>query len=51
MAISFSVGGFYLAPWIHIWFSKGIPMIANKIVGKKALKNKLTNTITSMLID
>ena len=51
LAISFSVGGFYLAPWIHIWFSKGIPFFTQRIVGKKRLKNKAINTISSMLVD
>jgi len=51
MGVSFAVGGFYLAPWIHLWFSKGIPMIAKRTVGNKAMKNKLTATVTSTVID
>ena len=45
------VGGVYLAPWIHIWFSKGIPMISQKLFSKAQLSNKLFNTFASMTID
>ena len=48
---SVAVGSLYLAPWIHIWFEKGIPMIAKSVVSKKTLKNKKMRTFTYMFID
>ena len=45
------VGGFYLAPWIHIWFEKGIPSIAKAVVPKKMLKKPVVSVFSYMLID
>ena len=52
MAVGFAVGGFYLAPWIHIWFSKGIPAVVSKLPGsKKIFKNMALTALTFTAID
>lgn len=51
MGCSMAVGGLYLAPWIHIWFEKGIPTIAKKLIPKKSLKKPVVSVVSYMLID
>jgi len=32
LGCSAAVGGLYLAPWLHVWFSYGIPKITKVVL-------------------
>jgi len=51
MGCGFAVGGFYLAPWLHVWFGKGIPCIARSVFPKKVFKHKWGTPVAFMLVD
>ena len=45
------VGGFYLAPWIHIWFEKGIPRILKVVLPVMGKSTPSKVVIGSVLTD